>query len=279
MMPTVWARDPEWCGFFVFVKKEPHRRRKSVTGWIHSLETMGLVDGPGVRTVVFLQGCGLRCVYCHNPDTWGAGGTPVESSELMERILRFRPYFERSGGGVTFSGGEPLMQDAFLCEMLRLCKEHGIHTCVDTAGVGPDARWKEILRNTDLVLYDVKHEDETMYAGITGRSMRETRAFVRAVRAGGTPMWVRHVVVPGLTDGEAHMKSLRDYVRTLPHVQRVELLPYHRLGAHKYAAMGRPYFLEGVDEMNAGRCRELERLYFSEWNDTTNGEEKTHDAL
>ncbi len=235
-----------------------------MTGRIHSVESMGLVDGPGVRMVIFLQGCRLRCRYCHNPDTWAQEGETIEPDALMERILRFRPYFERSGGGVTFSGGEPLMQGVFLSEMLALCKAQGIHTCLDTAGVGDGQRLDAILENTDLVLYDVKHEDPAQYRAITGRPMEETLAFVEAVRSHGMPMWVRHVVVPGLTDGEAHMVALRAYVETLPRVQRMELLPYHRLGAHKYGAMGLAEPLCGVPEMDVQKTRLLEARYFGD---------------
>ena len=227
---------------------------------------MGLVDGPGVRTVVFMQGCRLRCRYCHNPDTWGLGGEAVEPEALLERILRFRPYFERSGGGVTFSGGEPLMQSAFLSEMLRLCRANGIHTCIDTAGVcRGDAGCA--LDHTDLVIYDVKHEDAQAYREITGHLMDDTLRFVEQVRERGIPMWVRHVVVPGLTDSETHMRRLSEYVRTLPNVQRVELLAYHRLGAHKYGALGMAEPLAGVPQMDAARCKALERQYFDEIND------------
>ena len=134
-----------------------------MTGRVHSVESMGLVDGPGVRMVVFLQGCRLRCRYCHNPDTWAEGGEPVEADALMARILRMKPYFERSGGGVTFSGGEPLMQGAFLCGMLKRCKAHGIHTCLDTAGVGDGQCLDAILEHTDLVLYDVKQGRKGWY--------------------------------------------------------------------------------------------------------------------
>lgn len=220
---------------------------------------MGLVDGPGIRAVVFMQGCRLRCRYCHNPDTWAqVGGETMTPEALVARLRRFQPYFAPSGGGVTFSGGEPLMQPEFLLQALRLCHEAGIHTCLDTAGVG-EGDYEAILRHTDLVLYDVKHHTPQGYEAITGRPMDETLRFVEAVRRAGAPMWVRHVLVPGLTDGEEHLRGLARYVQTLPRVQRVELLGYHLLGASKYKTMGIPYPLEGVPALSEARRAACQR--------------------
>ena len=221
-----------------------------MTGFIHSLESMGLVDGPGVRSVVFLQGCPLRCLYCHNPDTQAfSGGQETTPEALVKRLLRFRPYFEPSGGGVTFSGGEPLGQPGFLLACLKLLKAEGVHTCIDTSGAGR-GEYEEILRHTDLVLYDVKHHQAQGYRTITGREMAPTLAFVEAVRKADVPMWVRHVVVPGLTDSPEHLASLEAYIAALPRVEKVELLPYHTLGVHKYQTLGIPYPLEGVPPMD-----------------------------
>lgn len=217
-------------------------------GHIHSVESMGLVDGPGVRAVVFLQGCPLRCLYCHNPDTWTGGGTEFTPEDLTAKLLRFRPYFSR-GGGVTFSGGEPLLQPEFLAEMLSRLHAAGVHTCLDTSGAGL-GDYGAILQNTDLVLYDVKHHWREGYRQITGQDMDRTLAFVEAVRMAGVPMWVRHVVVPGLTDSREHLTSLGKYIATLPRVEKVELLPYHTLGVHKYQTLGIPYPLEGVPPMD-----------------------------
>ena len=232
-------------------------------GIIHSLESMGLVDGPGIRTVVFLQGCALRCQYCHNPDTWRRENPAAERmtpGELLQRLERFRPYSGETGG-VTFSGGEPLLQPEFLLESLKLCRQAGIHTCLDTAGHG-FGDYGEILKYTDLVLLDVKHETPQGYRQVTGGDMGPYLRFVEAVRQAGVPLWVRHVVVPGLTDGEAHLERLEEYLRTLPRVERVELLPYHTLGVHKYAALGLPYPLEGVSSM--------EEAVLTPWNQRLN---------
>lgn len=231
-------------------------------GLVHSLESMGLVDGPGLRTVVFLQGCSLRCRYCHNPDTWVAENPAAEHltpTELLRRLERFRPYYGEQGG-VTFSGGEPLLQPDFLVESLKLCRRAGIHTCLDTAG-GGFGDYGEILKYTDLVLLDVKHYTPQGYRQVTGGDMEPYLRFVEAVGRAEVPLWVRHVVVPGLTDGAEHLEGLGEYLRTLPRVERVELLPYHTLGVHKYAALGLPYPLEGVLPMEEAALNPwMERL-------------------
>ena len=223
----------------------PGGKESPLTGRMHSLESMGLVDGPGVRAVVFLQGCPLRCRYCHNPDTQAVtGGTEITAEELTRRLLRFRPYFA-GGGGVTFSGGEPLMQPEFLAEMLRRLQENGIHTCLDTAGAGC-GDYEAILAHTDLVLFDVKHEDPDGYQALTGGDIRQPRAFVDAVGRADVPMWVRHVVVPGVTDSPEMHKALGEFLATLSNVKALDVLPYHTMGEAKYKALGIPYPLAGV---------------------------------
>ena len=232
-------------------------------GLIHSLESMGLVDGPGIRTVVFLQGCALRCRYCHNPDTWAMENPAAERwtpEELLGRLERFRPYYGAEGG-VTFSGGEPLLQPEFLLESLKLCRGAGIRTCLDTAGCGL-GDYREILDYTDLVLLDVKHYTPQGYRQITGRDMGTFRDFLAQVQDRQIPLWIRHVVVPGLTDGQEHLEGLEEYLGGLSGVERVELLPYHTLGAHKYAALGLPYPLEGVPPM--------EEKALKDWNERLN---------
>lgn len=220
-------------------------------GRIHSIESMGLVDGPGVRSVVFFQGCRLRCQYCHNPDTWSLTGKDaqhISAEALVKKLSRFKPYYG-DRGGVTFSGGEPLLQKDFLLEALIRCKQAGIHTCLDTAGCG-DGDYGEILRYTDLVLMDIKHYTEEGYRKVTGMDFKASRRFLETVQQMNVPMWIRHVVVPGLTDGEAHLEGLKTYIQPLKNVERVELLPYHVLGVHKYKALGIPCPLEGVEPMN-----------------------------
>ena len=231
-----------------------------IKGNVHSIESMGLVDGPGIRVVVFLQGCSLRCKYCHNPDTWDMkGGEEFTPEELVNKIIRFRTYFERSGGGVTFSGGDPLKQPEFLLETLKLCKEKGIHTCIDTAGYG-NGNYDEILKYTDLVLFDVKHYTREGYKNITLMEIDKAEEFIEAMKRNNTKIWIRHVVVPGLTDGEEHINSLNEYIKTIPNVEKVELLPYHLLGVNKYESMGISYKLEGVPSMDKEVCESYKKL-------------------
>ncbi len=219
-------------------------------GYIHSVESMGLVDGPGVRYVVFMQGCPLRCQYCHNPDTWNMGaGEEVEAEELFEKILRFRPYFESSGGGVTFSGGEPLMQPEFLKEMLRICKEAGIHTAIDTAGGGV-GDFTEILELADLILLDIKHTNEAEYQKITGISMERFQNFVSQLKKHPVNLWLRAVLVPGINDTQDYIQDLWEVAKQLPKVKKIEILPYHTMGVQKYKMLGIDYPLEGVLPMD-----------------------------
>ncbi len=234
-------------------------------GRILSVESMGLVDGPGIRTVVFFQGCSLRCKFCHNPDSWNKEkGTLISSEELLKKIIRFRPYFERSGGGVTFSGGEPLLQPKFLFELLKGCKEQGIHTCIDTAGVGL-GDYDEILRYTDLVLYDVKAIDGEKYRQLCGRDISDTEQFQLSLRKSGTPVIVRQVIMPDYNDGEDYLLSLKEYVkRSLPTAIKVELLPYHRMGAHKYKNLGMDEPLSDMPPMDKQKTALLQAQYFNE---------------
>lgn len=233
-----------------------------IKGRIHSIETMGLVDGPGIRVVVFMQGCALRCLYCHNPDTWSDKGENIKEftpEELVNKISRFRSYFERSGGGVTFSGGDPLRQPDFLKEVLMLCKEQGIHTTLDTSGVGY-GNYEEILKYTDLVLFDVKHLTKEGYKDMTGVAIEESLKFLEACKKCSTKLWIRQVVVPGRTDSEEYMLMLRDFIKSLDNVEKVELLPYHLLGVNKYETLGLKYRLEGVEAMDKEKCKELYKL-------------------
>ncbi len=230
-----------------------------VTGKIHSIESMGLVDGPGVRTVVFFQGCKLRCAYCHNPDTWKLnGGTEMTPEELVQKIVRFKPYFHRSGGGVTFSGGDPLVQPEFLLECLKLCKQNGIHTAIDTAGFG-QGDYTEILKYTDLVLLDIKHSNSKGYVTMTGKDTKDVNLFLQALRKAKTRVWVRHVVVPGYTDSKEHIANIAEIIsEEISNVDKVELLPYHVLGVNKYETLGIPYKLEGVEAMDKDKTKKLQ---------------------
>lgn len=234
----------------------------NIKGRIHSFESMGLVDGPGIRVVVFFQGCPLRCKFCHNPDTWAFdGGTEYTPEELVSKIEKFKPYFKENGG-VTFSGGEPLMQPEFLIEVLRLCKEKGIHTCIDTSGVGV-GKYDEILKYTDLVLYDIKHVTREGYKDLTGLELKESLNFLEAMKSNKTKIWIRHVVVPGMTDSEEHLKNVKKFIDTIPNVLKVELLPYHVLGANKYDVMGIEYPLKGLEPMDKMLTKKYEEEIFN----------------
>ncbi len=224
--------------------------RERIEGYIHSYESMGLVDGPGIRFVVFLQGCGLRCSFCHNPDTWNMkDGTKISAEELFSKILRYKPYFATSGGGVTFSGGEPLMQPEFLIEMLKLCKEEGIHTAIDTAGVGRGDVDK-ILSLTDLVMLDVKHLDEEKYRDITDHGLSVFNEFAEKLKKSSVDVWLRAVIIPTINNNLDYVGKVADYAETFPNIKKVELLPYHTLGVNKYKELGIQYRLKNVAPMD-----------------------------
>lgn len=235
-----------------------------IKGRIHSIESMGLVDGPGIRVVVFFQGCALRCKFCHNPDTWSVnGGEEYTPEELVKKIERFKTYFVSSGGGVTFSGGDPLRQPEFLLEVLKKCKSKGINTCLDTSGYG-FGDYDEILKYTDLVLFDIKDFTREGYKNVTLMEIDESLKFLEAMKRNNTRIWIRHVVVPGLTDGQEHLKKLKEYIDTIANVEKVELLPYHLLGVNKYEGLGIKYPLEGVKAMDKELTKKYQKEIFGE---------------
>lgn len=221
-----------------------------VLGKVSSIETLGLVDGPGVRFVVFLQGCRLRCQYCHNPETWDIFGKAqtISAVDLFKKIKRYTNYYG-ADGGVTFSGGEPLLQPEFLCECLKLCKKHGINTCLDTAGVGL-GDYDEILRYVDLVILDVKAVDKDEYKFITGQNIKYFEKFLLDCIRLKKRLWIRQVIVPNINDDVEHVEKLNKFVENIPNVEKVELLPYKTIGVHKYKDLNIPYRLDGVQDMN-----------------------------
>lgn len=228
-------------------------------GYIHSIETMGLVDGPGIRFVVFMQGCPLRCLFCHNPDTWNPNiGIQMTPLELVEKIERYKPYFDKNGG-VTFSGGEPLLQSEFLIECLKLCKEKNIHTCIDTSGVG-GKNIEEVLRYTDLVMWDVKAFEAQEYETMTGIKIEESLRFLEQCQKMNVNMWIRQVIVPGINDSEDYIERLASFIKPLRNILKIEFLPYELLGVHKYKELGIHYRLEGTPAMNQDKCDKLYQL-------------------
>lgn len=219
---------------------------------VHSIETMGLVDGPGIRTVIFLQGCQLRCRYCHNPDTWGLkGGKEMTVDELIKIVKRYKVYYKNKGG-VTLSGGEPLLQPQFVLEFFKRCKEEGIHTVLDTAGhgCGDEKLYREILQYTDLVLYDIKALDEKGYFKLTGGRQKESLDFLEVLIESGVSMWIRHVVIPGINDTKDNILQLAKFINKIPNVEKCELLPYHTYGIKKYKELKIKYPLEGIPPMD-----------------------------
>ena len=222
-------------------------------GRIHSFESFGTVDGPGIRFVVFLQGCPLRCQYCHNPDTWEAGGKEYTVEEVVAQALRYKNYFGDKGG-VTVTGGEPLVQIDFVTELFKALKAKGIHTCVDTSGItfNPESetsvdKHKKLLGVTDLVLLDIKHIDDEACKNLTGQGNAHTLAFAKFLSDNGKRMWIRQVLVPGITDDEESLSRVRQFIDSLQTVEKVEVLPYHTLGLVKYEKLGIEYPLKGLE--------------------------------
>lgn len=225
-------------------------------GKVHSLESFGLVDGPGVRYVIFLQGCPMRCQYCHNPETWKTeGGSWWTPRELFAQAYRYRNYWKKKGqahGGITVSGGEPLLQWEFVTELFTLAKDKKVHTALDTAGsiFGtsrlPEEDFAKLMDVTDLVLLDLKEMNPQKHKALTGTENAPVLEMARWLSDHGKEMWIRHVVVPGLTDSAEELQEMKSFLSTLKNVGRVELLPYHTMGRAKWESLGIPYVLDGV---------------------------------
>ena len=278
-------------------------------GYVHSLQSMGAVDGPGIRFCVFLQGCPLRCMYCHNPDTWLVEvsengvetgsvltskvakrrlGTPYTAEELVNKILRYKTYFA-NGGGVTVSGGEPLMQAEFVTELFTLLHENGVHTCLDTSGNFPEdisellpipvesdvsngtvleirknspahEKYDRLLDVTDLVICDIKFTTEKDYRECTGGSLKKVQYFLDMVTKHAVPLWVRHVVVPGYTDSVEEVEAMADIARSYPTLEKIELLPFHKLCIPKYEALGIPFRCADIPECSKETIEKLNLL-------------------
>lgn len=227
-------------------------------GYIDSLETMGLVDGPGIRFVVFMKGCKLRCLFCHNPETWSMDNSlEISSEELIRRILKYKDYY--SNGGVTFSGGEPLIQKVFLIDILKKCKMCNLHTALDTAGVGIGS-YSEILEYVDLVILDIKAIDPEEYKKMTGQSIDEYNLFLNECQKLNKKLWLRQVIVPGINDTDEYILSLKEYIKNIKNVEKIELLPYHLFGIDKYKKLGINYALEGVKSLTKDRLDYLTGL-------------------
>ena len=224
-----------------------------IKGRIHSVESFGSADGPGVRYIVFLKGCNMRCQYCHNPDTWAKdGGELMTTEEVLKKALRYKTYWKEKGG-ITVSGGEALLQIDFVTELFRLAKEKGVNTCLDTSG-NPfsmeepfKSKFDELMKYTDLFMLDIKHMDDAAHRKLTGQTNQNILEMAAYLSDHGKAMWIRHVLVPGITTDEDELHRLRSFLDTLKTVERVEVLPYHTLGVFKWKELGIPYQLEGVD--------------------------------
>jgi len=234
----------------------------SITGKIHSLESFGTVDGPGVRFVIFAQGCPLRCLYCHNPDTWSVdeGSIFLTPKELLKEVVRYKKYFEKRGG-VTFSGGEPLMQAEFVKEFFKLCKKENIHTALDTSGIYLNDTVKELLQFTDLALLDIKTINKDLHPSLTGIKLDNTLKFLDYLQEISKPTWIRHVIVPTITDNEQDLKALAAYIKNFSVIEKVELLPYHSIGTFKYKEMNLKYDLEHIPDMTREELQAVKKIF------------------
>ncbi len=226
-------------------------------GRIHSLESFGTVDGPGTRFVVFTQGCPMRCAYCHNPDTWDTqGGTLMDTSYIIEQYEKNKPFY-RNGGGITVTGGEPLLQVDFLIELFTLAKEKNIHTCIDSSGItfNPEnealmEKMDKLMALTDLVMLDIKHIDPEKHKELTKQPNQNILKFVAYLDSKQVDMWIRHVVVPGITDDEKYLYDLGYFIGQFKNLKALDVLPYHTMGEKKYDALGMEYPLKGVPPMD-----------------------------
>lgn len=227
-------------------------------GKIHSIESFGTVDGPGVRFVVFLQGCPLRCKYCHNPDTWHLSDAPITltAEQTLEKMLRNLPFYRT--GGITATGGEPLLQIDFLTELFTEAKRHNIHTCLDTSGATFNkedgermAKFDKLLSVCDLVMLDIKHTSKTAHKELCSGELDTTLDFLSYLAESNKDTYIRHVIIPGITYEEGSLKSLGKMLRGFDNIKKIEILPYHKLGLTKYDALGIDYPLRGTEALNA----------------------------
>lgn len=245
----------------------------NTSAYVHSIETFGLVDGPGVRFIVFLSGCPMRCNFCHNPDTWNMqSGTLTPADELLKKALRYKNYWG-DDGGITVSGGEPLLQIDFLIEFFKEAKKQGVHTTIDTSG-NPFtkeepffSKFQELMKYTDLLLLDIKHIDDDEHFKITKQTNKNILELARYLSDIKKPVWIRHVLVPGYSDNDEYLKKLNDFIQTLENVEKVEVLPYHSLGVSKYEKLGIDYELKDVKPPTQERIENANKLlHTSEYN-------------
>ena len=240
------------------------RQTVSVDGYIHSVETLGTVDGPGIRYVIFMQGCPLHCLYCHNPDSFKLKkGRHIASSLLLDQIERSADFLRRAKGGVTLSGGEPLVQPQFMASIFRGCKEMNLHTALDTTGHLGAKVTDAMLADIDLVLLDIKSFNPDIYRRVTGVELQPTLEFARRLDQMGKKMWIRFVLVPGLTDDPANVDGLADFVASLKMVERVEVAPFHKMGEFKWQELGLPYELADTQPPTREEVQQVHQVFWS----------------
>lgn len=229
-------------------------------GKLHSIETFGALDGPGIRTVFFLQGCPARCMYCHNPDTWNEDeGEQITVGEVVSRARRGRPYYGENGG-VTFSGGEPLLQADFLIEAMDALRRDGITSAIDTSGTYFDDKSETVIAHCDMVLLDIKHIDPAKFEELTGREQGTLRLLIDAINRKEKPVWIRQVIVPGFNDDEEYIHRLNGFLLRIKHIKKIELLGYHNMAEPKYDKLGIKYRLKGVKPMDSKSLEKLSKL-------------------
>ncbi len=244
-------------------------------GYVHSTESFGTVDGPGTRFVVFMQGCPMRCLYCHNPDTWRFGrdakegregvGTKMTADEILERYSSLKEFYR--GGGITCTGGEPLMQIDFIIELFTKAHEKGIHTCLDSSGITfnskDTSKFVELMKVTDLVMLDIKHINDNQHKMLTKRSNKNILAFARFISEQGVQLWIRHVVVPGITDNKQYLFELGQFIAYLRTVKALDVLPYHDMGKVKYENLGMEYPLGDLPPLSKEKAKEARDVIMS----------------
>ncbi len=229
-------------------------------GNVHSFQSLGAVDGPGLRCTLFLQGCPLRCAYCHNPDTWCfGGGTNYSAEEIFTKIMRYKSYISHHGG-VTISGGEPLMQAEFIAELFTLLKENGVHTAIDTSGTCDLSKAKIALEKTDLVICDIKFATEEKYQQFSKGSLKQVLNFLDLCKELNVPLWVRHVIVPNLTSDEKEVQKVIDMAVSFPNLKKIELLPFRKICITKYNQMGIDFPLKDTEECDSSTLAKLSAL-------------------
>jgi len=234
-----------------------------MNGFIHSFESFGTKDGPGIRFVFFMQGCPLRCLYCHNPDTWNIKNKPYELTavEAFSEVQKVKGFIKN--GGVTVSGGEPLLQQDFVLELFKLCKNENLHTAIDTSGYILNDKVKSVLEYTDLVLLDIKHIDPAKYKRLTACPLEPTLKFMEYLNEINKTVWLRYILVPGFTDDEKDLKDWAEYVSKFQNVERVDILPFHQMGIHKWEQIGQHYKLKDVPGPTPAEVEKAENIFRS----------------